>query len=182
MFWLLGILGGLGALGGAAALLGGGPAMLAIGERLLGFVKQVPLKVWLGLFAAIALVLLVRDRNHWKATATDRAAKLTIICQATRDAAARPRLGCGQVPVQIKLLGKAVGELKGAIGRQNVAVAALGAKTREQQARAVQATEAAQKRADKAQATSQRLTASAQRTPPPGKLCEPSDTLKGAWK
>jgi hypothetical protein len=151
---ILGIV-GLAGGGGIVALIAKFGLNVVLGKAA-SLIKAVPLWVWPALAVAGIFAWTVHSRNHWKALATDRGDKLTVICQATRDAAGRPRLACGQVPVQIKLLGKAVGDLKGAIGRQNAAVAALGAKTLEQQAQAAQATKAAQKRADKALATSQR--------------------------
>jgi hypothetical protein len=165
---------GIGGLGALTYFVG--PAAL------FGFLKRIPLWAWVALAIGIAFMVTVHSRNHWKALAASRGDKLVLVCQATRDAAGRPRLACGQVPLQIKLLGKAVGDLKGAIGRQNAAVAALGAQTRQQQAQAAQATKVAQKRADKALATSQRLAASAARPPGPSAPCEPSEAVRKAWK
>lgn len=180
----------IGIILGLAGLVGGGGIVALIAKFGLNAVlgkagslfKAVPLWVWVAIAVAGVFAWTVHSRNHWKALATDRADKLTIICQATRDAAGRPRLACGQVPLQVKLLGKAVGDLKGAIGRQNAAVAALGVKTRTQQAEAALAVKGAQKRADKALGTAKRLEASSARPPKPGEPCEPSDALKETWK
>lgn len=131
--------------------------------------------------AAAAILSFVLLAFHWKAQAADRKAELATICQATRDAAGKPKLDCKQVALQIKYLGEAVGTLKGAIRSQNAAVDALGVETARQQAEAAQATKAAEKRASRAESASERLLASARSSERQSKPCEPSKALNDAW-
>jgi hypothetical protein len=72
-----------------------------------------------------------------------------------------PKLKCSDVPVQIKELGDSVTNLKAGIAMQNAAVDALGAKSKADQAAAAQAVSKAATRAREAEATSERLKASA---------------------
>lgn len=158
------------------------PMFAGFGLKLLGFLKAIPPMVWVAIAVAAALGLLIHDRNNWKAKADDRGAKLVTICQATRDAAGKPKLDCGQAALQIKYLGQAVGTLRAGIARQNAAVASLGAETARQQADAAQARKAAEKRASKAESASERLLASARSSERQTKPCEPSKALEGAWR
>jgi hypothetical protein len=71
--------------------------------------------------------------------------------------------------------------LRGAIADQNAKVAALGAESARQQNEAAKAVLSAAQRAKGAEATSQRLAASAAHSAP-GKPCEPSEALTSAWQ
>jgi hypothetical protein len=132
-----------------------------------------------GALAVLAFVLLA---FHWKHQASDRADKLATICTATRSAADNPKLGCGQVVVQISELGKSVATLKAGIASQNAAVNDLAAKSAASQAAAIEASRNAQARARGAEAASQRLRASSRVAVPLSASCEPSKAAKDAWR
>jgi hypothetical protein len=132
--------------------------------------------------AAAAILSFVLLAFHWKHQAADRGEKLAVICQSTRDASGNPKLGCSEVPAQIKFMGEAIGTLTTAIHKQNDAVAAMGAETTRQQADSAKASQAAQERARGAQATSTRLEVSSRAGEAQAKPCEPSKALKGAWQ
>lgn len=130
----------------------------------------------LGAAAILSFVLLA---FHWKHQAADRAERLAIICTTTREAADNPKLGCGNVVIQIQQLGASVKNAKAALERQNAAVNALSAESDRQKAEAAKAVLSASARARASQATSDRLAASSRAGGPP---CEPSKVLKGAWR
>jgi hypothetical protein len=109
-------------------------------------------------------------------------AQLTIICTATRDAAANPKLDCKLVPAQIRELGKSIENLRGALDHQNAAIAALGAKTAEQQKAAAEAEKRAAQRVAVAKSVAERLQESARHSPVPGAPCAPSKTLQEQWQ
>jgi hypothetical protein len=132
-----------------------------------------------GALAVIALLAMV---NGWRVQAHDRGEKLAVICQATRDASALPKLNCGEVPAQIKFMGQAVTSLSNALATQNAAVKALGAETARQQQASAQASQAAQERSQGAQVTSTRLEASSRSGERQAKPCEPSKALEEAWR
>jgi hypothetical protein len=140
----------------------------------LSYVKLIGLAI-----AAAVILSFVLLAFHWKNTMTERGEKLAVICQTTRDASGNPKLKCGEVPDQIKFMGETITALKNALHVQNDAVAALGAQTKQQQTDSAKASQAAEKRAQGAQATSTRLGASSRVGGPP---CEPSKALKGAWQ
>jgi hypothetical protein len=128
---------------------------------------------------AVAILAFVLLAFHWKHQAADRKDQLAAICTETRSAAENPKLACNRVSAQIGQLGLSVIALKGALADQNAKVAQLGQETAQQQADSARASQVAQKRADKAEATSTRLDASSRSG---GAPCEPSAALKGAWK
>lgn len=132
--------------------------------------------------AAAAVLSFVLLAFHWKHQAADRKESLEIICKATRDASDNPKLGCGNVPLQIGELGASVKNTKAALDRQNAAVNALAAKSASDQAAAAQASRNAQARARGPEATSERLKASARAGGASGAACEPSKTLKETWR
>jgi hypothetical protein len=132
--------------------------------------------------AAAAILSFVLLALHWKSTMTERGQKLATICQATRDASGQKKLPCGDVPEQVKFMGEAVKTLSGSLARQSAAVAAMGDQTKAQQAATAQASQKAQERAGRAEATASRLTASSRAGEAQTKPCEPSKTLKEAWQ
>lgn len=132
-----------------------------------------------GLLLLLGLVL---GLKHYRNLANDRGAQLAAICTATRNASGNPKLDCKQVPQQIQFMGEAITTLTGALRKQNDAVAALGAQTKQQQEDSVKASQAAQKRAQGAEATAQRLEASSRAGGPPAASCEPSKAVKEAWQ
>lgn len=132
-----------------------------------------------GLVAALILLSLVADRSRWMHRAHSAEAQVAADCAAARKSAANPKMKCDQTDEQIGFLGEAIGTLTTAIHKQNDAVAAMGAETVRQQGESAKASQVAQERAQAAQATSSRLTASSRSGGPP---CEPSKALKGAWQ
>lgn len=135
-----------------------------------------------GALAVIAFVLLAL---HWKNQAADRGEKLATICQATRDASGQPKLKCAEVAKQIGFMGQTITAFSHALDVQSARVAALGAETKRQQGEAAKASQNAQARARGAEATSQRLIASARSTVASRGSqgpCEPSKALEGAWR
>jgi hypothetical protein len=139
------------------------------------------IKLACGLLAALALFLLVQNRNHWKRVATERQAQLAAICGEVRDAAGNPKMDCGQAVRQIRELGTSLRSTTGALQRQNASVKALNAETVRQQKQATDARKRASQRANAAESAAQRLAASAAHGAS-GAACEPSETLKEAWK
>jgi hypothetical protein len=103
--------------------------------------------------AAAAILSFVLLAFHWKSVMTERGEKLAVICQATRTASGQPKLKCSEVPQQIQFMGEAIGTLTTAIHKQNDAVTAMGARTAQLQSESAKASQAAQKRAQGAQAT-----------------------------
>lgn len=132
--------------------------------------------------AAAAILSFVILAFHWKSTMAGRGKELATICAATRAAAENPKLDCKQVPAQIGQLGQSIAALKSAIADQNEAIASLGKHSADQQAAAAQASQVAQNRAGKAQATSGRLTASSRASDAQAKPCAPSKALTDAWQ
>jgi hypothetical protein len=135
-----------------------------------------------GAIAALMLLGLILGLKHYKSLAESRGETLAVICQATRDASGQAKLKCGEVPKQIEFMGQAIGTLTTALHKQSDAVAAMGAETARQQKAASDASKAAEKRADRAATTSERLTASARSGERQAKPCEPSKVLEGAWR
>lgn len=132
--------------------------------------------------AALAVAAFVLMAFHWKHQAADRKEKLEIICKATRDASDNPKLGCGNVPIQIGELGASVKNLKAAIASQNAAVNDLAAKSRQAQDEAAQASRNAKKRAQGAEDTARRLIASSRSGEHLAKPCAPSKAVSDAWR
>lgn len=132
-----------------------------------------------GAIALAAVVSFVLLAFHWKSQAADRKQSLETICGVTRIASGQPKLKCGDVPKQIQFMGEAVGTLTQTLHKQNDAVAAMGSETVKQQADSAKASQAAQERAGKAQATSGRLDASSRSNAAP---CTPSKALQETWK
>lgn len=183
---LLGI-GGLGSIVAAAAYPPFGAALLDFLKPIGEFLSRVP---WYA-YAAVALVglllWLVISRGDWIDRAHADEARLTALCQATRDAARNPKLDCGATEKQIQLLGQAVDTLKGSLAQQNAAVKALGDQTKAEQIAAEKASQAAQERADEAQAVADRLLASSHSAagksgPAATPGCQPSTTLQDQWR
>jgi hypothetical protein len=137
------------------------------------------LKLIGGLVAALILLGLVAERSRWMHRAHAAEAQVAQDCAAARKSAANPKMKCDQTDEQIGFLGEAIATLTSAIHRQNDAVTALGAQTKQQQADSAKASQVAEKRAQGAQATSGRLAASSRAG---GPSCEPSKALKGAWQ
>lgn len=135
-----------------------------------------------GVVAALAVLGLVLGLRHYKSVAEERGAKLAVICQTTRAASGQPKLKCSEVAAQIDYLGQTIGTLTTAIHKQNDAVNAMGVETARQQAQASEAVSKAQGRAQVAQTTSTRLTASSRSGEAQTKPCEPSKALKEAWQ
>ncbi|HVL29542.1 MAG TPA: hypothetical protein VM326_02330 [Sphingomicrobium sp.] len=135
--------------------------------------------------AALVLLGLVSSRNQWKAEAERFDSEAQAMFVATRAASGNPKLIRRDTVQQIQLLGSSLARCKGAIERQNQAVAELGARTAEQQRAAAEASLKAATRAGAALATSERLMASARGGGAPGgsqAACEPSAALKEAWR
>jgi hypothetical protein len=133
--------------------------------------------------AAASILSFVLLAFHWKNTMTERGEKLAVICQATRAASGQPKLKCADVPAQIKFMGDAIGTLTAAIHNQNAKVDAMGAETKRQQAQSDQALKTATGRAQKAEATANRLAASSHAGGPPsapdGQF---SNSVEDAWR
>jgi Sec-independent protein translocase protein TatA len=140
------------------------------------------LKLIAGAAALAMLVVLILDRNHWKATAADRKASLELICVDVRDASGNQKLDCRDVPLQIKLLGDGVRDLKTALASQNQAVDALGEQSRAQQAESAKAAQGAEKRAAEAEGVSDALKASSRAGGAQAANCAPSKALTEAWR
>lgn len=132
--------------------------------------------------AALILLALVADRVRWMHRAHNAEGQVAAACTATREAAANPKLSCGRMPEQIRLLGKSIADLKAAIATQNAAVNALGAKSKADQAAAASAAKVAEKRAQGAEATAERLRASARSSVAPSASCKPSRVVEEMWK
>lgn len=132
----------------------------------------------------LAVAIFIGLAFHWKHTMTARGQKLEIICKSTREAADNPKLDCGNVVVQIQQLGTAVKTTTDALNAQNAKVAALGKASADQQAAAKEAVSKAQGRAQKAEATANRLIASSRSgNAPAGSVaaCKPSKALTEVW-
>lgn len=183
MSWLLSIAGVLGVGGlGAAAYLLGPAALLGVGRKALAFLARLPWQVYVVAALAALLVFLFVSRSHWIDRAHGDEAQLTLICTATRDASANPKLDCRQVPAQIRELGNSVRNLEAALAHQNAAIAALAAKSAEQQQMAADARKRAAERVSGAETVAQRLQESARHSPPPGAPCAPSKALQEQWQ
>jgi len=135
-----------------------------------------------GLAAALILLSLIAERTRWMHRAHDAEAQVAAACDATKGAAANPKLACKDMPQQIRLLGQAITDLKAGIAKQNAAVTALATESDRQKAEAAVAVSRAQGRAQAAQATSDRLAASSRSGGAVAKPCEPSKALVGAWQ
>jgi ABC-type lipoprotein release transport system permease subunit len=135
--------------------------------------------IGLGVLAFIALLAMV---NGWRVERDHLRAQVTAACDATREASANPKLDCKAMPQQIRLLGKAVLDLKFAIIDQNTAIGEMAAESERQRRNAVQAAEKARQRANGAEDAANRLIASASDPARQKQPCEPSAALKGAWK
>jgi chromosome segregation ATPase len=99
------------------------------------------------------------------------------VVTATRAAAANPKLDEKQVALQIQLLGTAIKACEGKLDSQNKAVSAVEASRKD----AAKALEKAAGRVEGIGKTIDRLNASA-RSSKPVAGCEPSETLRSAWK
>lgn len=132
--------------------------------------------------AAAAILSFVLMAFHWKEQAADRAEKLALICQTTRDAAVNPKLACKDVPVQITLLGKAVTNLKAGIASQNFAINRMADATKAAQDAAATAQKRASQRVERVEATSTRLSASSRSSVSQAKPCAPSKALTETWR
>jgi hypothetical protein len=155
---------------------------LVAGAGVKAALGSVPWKLVGFIGAGVGVLIFVLLALHWKHQATDRGEKLATICSVTRSAAVNPKMKCSDVPVQIKELGDSVTNLKAGIVMQNAAVNALGAKSKADQAAAAEASKHAQARARGAEATSERLKASARSMVAPSASCEPSKAAKDAWR
>ena len=134
---------------------------------------------------ALALIFLVAMVLDWRSERNELRAWQDSVLTTTREASANPKLKARDVPQQIRLLGQSVAELKAAIARQNAAVDAIAKESAKAQEDAQKATSAAKERANAAEATADRLRASAARPRAgnaPSCACEPSETLKEAWR
>lgn len=120
--------------------------------------------------------------RHYKSLAESRGEKLATICQQTRDSSGQPKLKCSEVTKQIQFMGEEIGTLRTSFNKQSAAVAAMGVETERQQAEGAKASKVAEKRAQGAEATSTRLTASSRSSAAQAKPCEPSKALMEAWK
>lgn len=135
-----------------------------------------------GAVAALALFLLIQDRNHWKKVAGDRNVELTGILEVTREASANPGLARSGVKTQIRELGAALKSVTGALNDQNARVRQLGIETARAKADVAKAVSKAEERARSAAGTRQRLEASAAAPERLSAPCELSPTLKDAWR
>jgi hypothetical protein len=135
-----------------------------------------------GLAGLLILVGLVLGLKHYKSLAESRGQSLATICQATRDASGQKKLPCGDVPAQVKFMGEAVKTLSGSLARQSAAVAAMGDQTEAQLAATAQASQKAEGRANRAEATATRLTASSRAGEASGAACAPSKALQESWR
>jgi hypothetical protein len=144
--------------------------------------SALTMKLLGGLAGLLILVGLVLGLKHYKSLAESRGQSLATICQATRDASGQKKLPCADVPAQVKFMGEAVKTLSGSLARQSAAVAAMGDQTKAQQAATAQASQKAQERAGKAEATASRLTASSRAGEAQAKPCAPSKALTDSWK
>lgn len=172
---------GLGGFGVATYLLGPA-AMLGFGKSIFGFLAEIPWQVYAIAALAGLIAFLFISRGHWIDRAHGDEARISSLCQATRDAAANPTLDCKDTDAQIKLLGQAVSTLKGELARQNAAITALGQQTAQERAAAEKAYKIAQERAQEAQAISQRLEASSRSAPAQAASCAPSKALSEQWQ
>lgn len=163
---------------GVGAKLAFGGVLKGIG----GFIRSIPWYIWLGLALAGLVAFLAISRGHWMERAQTAETQLNVICADVRKAAGNPKLGCKDAPEQIRLLGKAVADLKGAIGRQNAAVTQLGAETKRQQQASAVAQKRAEKRAGLASGTAEGLMASSRSRDRQERPCEASEALQEAWR
>lgn len=143
----------------------------------LSYVKLIGIGI--GALAVIALLAMI---NGWRVERNHLRDWQTTVLAASREAAANPKLDKKDTAQQIKLLGQAIANLKAGIARQNAAVNALALESGRQKADAAQAVLKAQGRAQTAQASSTRLTASSLSSEAVAKPCAPSKALEGAWR
>jgi hypothetical protein len=130
---------------------------------------------------ALAVVGFVWMALSWKQQRDDLRAWRGDVVAATRSAAGNPRLASEAVPQQVELLGRAIADLKGAIGRQNDAVAELGARSAQLQDEAAKASRSASQRVSRVEGARDRLEASS-RTGGAERACVPSKALEEAWR
>ena len=183
MGWILSIAGVLGVGGlGAAAYFLGPAALLGFGKSALGFLAKIPWQAYAIAALAALIAFLIISRSHWISRSHNDEAQLALICQATRGAANNPKLDCKLAAAQIHELGNSIKNLRDSLDHQNAAVAALGAKTAEQQKAAAEAEKKAARRAEAAQSVAERLRESAAHAPAPGAPCTPSKTLQEQWQ
>ena len=140
------------------------------------------LRLYGALGIAAALAIFIGFALHWKHQAAARGEKLATICATTREAAANPKLACGQVGVQISEMGKSIADLKIGIAHQNAAVDAMAKESDRQKAAAAEAVKRASTRAHEAEAASERLAVSSRSTVPPSASCKPSKALEEQWR
>jgi hypothetical protein len=131
--------------------------------------------------AAFLLLGLIAERGRWMHRAHNAETELATICAAVRAAADNPKMDCKRAAQQIGLMGQDIVNLKVGIAHQNAAVSALNVESERQKAEAARASQNARVRANAAEATAERLRASA-RSSTPSRACEPSKTLQEAWQ
>lgn len=140
------------------------------------------LKLIGGVAAVLMLVVLVKDRNHWKAKAQSYNAEAAAMYDATRDASGNRKLERRDTVKQINAMGVAIIDLKVAIAEQNAAVKAMADESARQQREAAQAAQEARQRANGSQRVSDSLIASSRSSERQARPCEPSEVLKEAWR
>lgn len=140
------------------------------------------MKVLCGVLAAVALLLLVQDRNHWKRVASDRNTELGRVLDATREAAANPKLDRAGMVRQIVELGRSLTSTRSALDEQNAAIKRQAAEAGLAQARSASAYEEALGRLGGPLEARVRLEASARSPDRTTQPCELSPALKDAWR
>jgi hypothetical protein len=133
----------------------------------------------LGALAIVALFTMVMG---WETERDHLRTQVAATCAVTREAAANPKMDCKNVDAQIREIGLSVVNLKIAIIEQNDAVRRMSDASAKAQDEAVKAISSAKERVKAADATADRLRASASDNQRKKAPCEPSDELKGAWK
>ena len=133
----------------------------------------------IGLIAVLGFIAIAlswrSERNElrdWQATTVS----------ATRDASGNPKLHKRDVPQQIRAIGNSLAAVTRSLERQNAAVEALAKRTEEQQREAAEAAQDARTRARAPERLSDSLNASSRAAERAAKPCEPSETLKEAWR
>ncbi len=134
------------------------------------------------LVGGLAVLIFIGFALSWRSERNSLRVWQGEVVAATREASANPKLSKSQVALQIQLLGKDIAQCKGALGRQNEAVAALASETVKQQALAKQAEKRAQERGKGIEATRLGLEASARAPAAQAKPCAPSRALTEAWR
>lgn len=140
------------------------------------------LKMIAGLGAVLMIGLLVADRNNWRGKANDRQETIAATCAAVRAAVGKPKLDCKQVDRQVGLMGNAMRDLTGAVGRQTEAVNRLSAETARAKAEGAEASRQGAERARTAERSSGALAASSRASGRTERPCEPSEALKESWR